>query len=377
MTNMIEFIHPALMNYRFELFEKLQKEYNIKFIFVMHEPQKEFGGINIPSEWNFENINLKKNSLTNWLRFVGRLLKDDYELIIVGPAEIPYCLVTFLICKLRAKKLIAWGEGWHWSENTWYWKLYTKLLKIILRKVDAIVASGEKSQNFYKNILENRVEVFNIRNCVFPYKKRDPSQLIKKLAEEDSNIINKKIVLFLSRIVRIKGLDYLIKAFKILESELNNVYLLIVGSGDFEDYCKKLANDLEIKNIMFRGYTSNEKEIELYYNLCDVFVLPSIFYKDSGEAIGYVVCESMGVGKPLVVTNAVGAAPEYVKDNVNGFVVKEKNAEELYEALLKILSNEKLAKEMGEKSKETYNEKISLEKQFEAFKNVIDCFIKK
>jgi glycosyltransferase involved in cell wall biosynthesis len=210
---------------------------------------------------------------------------------------------------------------------------------------------------------------------VVSYQKRDPSQLIKKLAEEDSNITDKKIVLFLSRIVKIKGLDYLIKAFKILENELNNVYLLIVGSGDFEEHCKKLADDLEIKNIMFRGYTSNEKEIELYYNLCDVFVLPSIFYKDSGEAIGYVVCESMGVGKPLVVTNAVGAAPEYVQDNVNGFVIQEKNAQELYEALLKILSNEKLAKEMGEKSKEIRNEKISLEKQFESFKNAIDYFI--
>jgi glycosyltransferase involved in cell wall biosynthesis len=374
---MIEFIHPALMNYRFELFEKLQKEYNIKFIFVMHEPEKNFGGIKIPSEWNFENINLKKNSLSNWLRFVGRLLKDDYELIIAGPAEQPYCLIAFLICKIRNKKLIAWGEGWHWVNNTWYWKLYNKLLKIILRKVDAIIASGEKSQNFYKDTLGNEVKVFNIRNYVVSYQKRDPSQLIKKLAEEDSNIIDKKIVLFLSRIVKIKGLEYLIESFKNLENKLDNVYLLIVGSGDFEEHCKNLADDLKIKNIMFRGYTCDEREIELYYNLCDVFVLPSIFYKDSGEAIGYVVCESMGIGKPLVVTNAVGAAPEYVQDNVNGFVVQEKNAEELYKALLKILSNEKLSKEMGEKSKEIHDEKINLEKQFEAFKNAIDYFIKK
>lgn len=377
MINMIEFIHPALMNYRFELFEKLQKEYNIKFIFVMHEPEKNFGGIKIPSEWNFENINLKKNSLSNWLRFVGRLLKDDYELIIAGPAEQPYCLIAFLICKIRNKKLIAWGEGWHWVNNTWYWKLYNKLLKIILRKVDAIIASGEKSQNFYKDTLGNEVKVFNIRNYVVSYQKRDPSQLIKKLAEEDSNIIDKKIVLFLSRIVKIKGLEYLIESFKNLENKLDNVYLLIVGSGDFEEHCKNLADDLKIKNIMFRGYTCDEREIELYYNLCDVFVLPSIFYKDSGEAIGYVVCESMGIGKPLVVTNAVGAAPEYVQDNVNGFVVQEKNAEELYKALLKILSNEKLSKEMGEKSKEIHDEKINLEKQFEAFKNAIDYFIKK
>lgn len=373
---MIEFVHPALMNYRIELFEKLQKKYNIKFIFINHEIEKEFGGIKIPSEWNFENLNLLKNiSLVNWLRFINRLLKDDYGLIIVGPPEQPYCLITFIICKLRAKKIIAWGEGWHWANHNWYQKLYNTILKIVLKKVDAIIASGEKSQNFYKQILEKEVKIYNIRNYVVPYQKRDSTKLLKKLAEKDSNIINKKIVLYLSRIVRIKGLDYLIKAFKILENKLNNVYLLIVGSGDFEKHCKKLANDLNIKNIMFTGYTSNEQEIELYYNLSDVFVLPSIFYKNSGEAIGYVVCESMGVGKPVIVTNAVGATPEYIQNNINGFVVKEKNIEELYEALLKILSNEKLAKKMGVKSKEIHDEKLNLEKQFEAFKNVIDYFI--
>ena len=83
------------------------------------------------------------------------------------------------------------------------------------------------------------------------------------------------------------------------------------------------------------------------------------------------------VGKPVIVTNAVGAAPEYVHNNINGFVVKEKNIEELYKALLKILSNEKLAKKMGVKSKEIHDEKLNLEKQFEAFINVIDYFIKK
>ena len=53
---MIEFIHPALRNYRLELFEKLHKKYNIKFIFTLHTEGEDFGGINIPSEWNFENI---------------------------------------------------------------------------------------------------------------------------------------------------------------------------------------------------------------------------------------------------------------------------------------------------------------------------------
>jgi len=368
---MIEFIHPTLMNYRLELFEKLHREYNIKFIFVMHEQRKKFGGITIPSEWNSENIYLKEFSLTNWLRFVRRLLKDDYELIVVGPAEASYCLVSFLISKLRSKKLIVWGEGWCWPENTWYKKLYNKLIKIVLRKANAIIATGKKSQEFYKRIL-GKEEIFYANKYVVPFAKKDPSNLLKKLKQKDPEIEGKKIVLFIGQIIRLKGVDYLIKAFKLLDEKLDDVYLLIVGDGIFKKECEILAKNLKIKKLMFTGYVSDEDSIESYYNLGYVLVLPSITLKGNVEADGYVVYESMGIGKPVIVTDAVGATPEYVQDNVNGFVVQEKNVEELYDALLRVLNNEKLAKKMGEKSKEIYVEKICLKEQFDSFKRVIE-----
>ena len=73
---------------------------------------------------------------------------------------------------------------------------------------------------------------------------------------------------------------------------------------------------------MFKGYIQ-DSDVELYHNVCDVLVLPSIFLDDYPEPNGYVLYESMSVGKPLVVTDAVGATPEFVRDGVNGFVLKE------------------------------------------------------
>ena len=55
---MIEFITPALKNYRLELFEKLDMKYSIKFIFTGHEEVREFGGMTIPKSWNYENTNI-------------------------------------------------------------------------------------------------------------------------------------------------------------------------------------------------------------------------------------------------------------------------------------------------------------------------------
>ena len=299
--------------------------------------------------------------------------------MITGPLEMPYSLVALLISKLRSKKIIIWGEAWYWSKAIWYYKVYDKLIQKFLKKADACIASGEKSYNFYKKIFGKDLQIFNIHNYVVPYQPRDTKILLKKLAEKDGGILNKKIVLYMSRIVKEKGLDYLIKAFKLLEDRLNNVYLLVVGSGPFEDHCRSLANELSVKNVMFQGYVSEMDfaEMELYHNLCDVLVLPTIFYKGQGEAIGYIICESLSVGKPIVTTNAVGAVPEYVQDGVNGFVVQEKNVDELYKALLKILTDEKLAEEMGKQSKEIQKRKLSLDKQFKAFKNAIEYVMKK
>ena len=123
---MIEFITPALRNYRLELFEKLDKEYSIKFIFTGHEKVREFGGMNIPNSWNYENTNItsargldtiNNNNFISWLRFARSLLSDKYELILSSPAEHYYNLVTLIVSKLRFKKIIFWGESWYWPSN--------------------------------------------------------------------------------------------------------------------------------------------------------------------------------------------------------------------------------------------------------------------
>ena len=371
---MLEFVHPALRNYRLELFKKLNRKYDIKFIFT--KQRKDYDTTNIPKSLKYENITLSGNSfgnsLANWVRFMVVLLTDDYKIILTSPAEAEYNLLAYVVSKLRSKKIIFWGESWIWPSSTLIKRIYYYfIVKRVLERCDAIIAMGEKQYGFYKKVLKRKEGIYCAPKYVWPYKKRDTSQFIKKIAIEDEEIIDKKIILYMSQIIRRKGLDYLIEAFKLLEKKLDNVYLLVVGSGPFESHCKKLAKKLDIKNIMFKGYVA-DSDIELYHNLCNVLVLPSIFLDGYPEPNGYVLYESMGVGKPLVVTDAVGATPELVQDGVNGFVVANKNVEELHNALHKILTNEKLEKKMGEKSKEIYNKKINFEKQFEIFKNVIE-----
>jgi glycosyltransferase involved in cell wall biosynthesis len=372
---MIEFIIPSLRNYNREFYENLNKQYRIKFIFTRHDETRDFGGIEAPDWWNYENINIiHANSFhpreaRNWLHLAMALIKDNYDLIFTGPAETTYSLLALIISKLRSKRIIFGSDSWYWPTNKAVYRFYYyALIQKMLDRGDALLAVGEKQYAFFKYILK-KTAVFYMPPYVVQYRKRDATKLLETLALEDPRILGKKIIMYMSRIVKRKGLNYLIEAFKLLENKIDDIYLLIVGSGEFEKYCKNLAKNLGVKNIMFRGYI-DDSDVELYHNLCDILVLPSIILDDYPEPDGYVVYESMSVGKPLVVTDAVGAT-QMVKNGINGFVVENRNVVKLADALFKILQDEELRKEMSKRSKEIFEEKISLEKQIGSFRKSV------
>ncbi|MGP8324095.1 MAG: glycosyltransferase family 4 protein, partial [Methanosarcinaceae archaeon] len=176
------------------------------------------------------------------------------------------------------------------------------------------------------------------------------------------------------RIVRLKGVDYLIKSFSLIEKKIGNAFLVIVGDGPFREECENLAEELEIKNIIFAGYMDINKT--LYYNACDVFVLPTIFLSGACDCWGLVINEAMAFSKPIVTTDAVGAVEDMVKEGCNGYVVKSKDVQELCESICKILSNPKLAEAMGGNSRKIFEEKNVYRKMVDTFVNAIE-YVKK
>lgn len=115
-----------------------------------------------------------------------------------------------------------------------------------------------------------------------------------------------KIVLFAGRISKLKGLDILIKATQIYEKE--NVATLIAGDGAYRDDLERLAKELNLKNVFFLGSIPHE-ELRAWYNIADVFVLPS-----RKEALPLVVIESLACGTPAIVTDKTGMEAIINKD---------------------------------------------------------------
>ena len=165
--------------------------------------------------------------------------------------------------------------------------------------------------------------------------------------QDDFNIpCDAKIVMFVGNMGkehRHKGVDYLIKAFRMVKEIIKNAYLVLVGSGSLIPEYKKLCARLKMADsVIFTGFVSDDVLIE-YYRGSDVIVLPSV---TAQEGFGMVLIEANACGKP-VIGSKVGGIKYVIKNGKNGFFVPPRDSELLANAIVKLLSDENLAKKMG------------------------------
>ncbi len=150
------------------------------------------------------------------------------------------------------------------------------------------------------------------------------------LSKNTSKVVKKDSkfnILFFGRILKYKGVDYLIKAFESLSSK--KYRLTIAGEGKLPSNIK-LIKHIDIKN----KYISDKLMNELFIR-SDVVVCPYISASQSG-----VIYASFAYNKPVIATK-VGAITEVVKDKFNGILVEPKSSEKLKNAI-KEISNPKL-----------------------------------
>jgi glycosyltransferase involved in cell wall biosynthesis len=161
-----------------------------------------------------------------------------------------------------------------------------------------------------------------------------------------------KIVLFLGRIHKMKGLDILAQAFTGLIRDKKNVVLVIAGPDDgYLSTLKKLVDSLGVKeNIVFTGPLYGKEKLQAYTD-ADVFVLPSSY-----EIFGITILEAWACHKPVIVTDRCGLA-DAVKDGAGLVVSYDK--EQLAKALTRIVDDNKLMLEMGKQGRKLVEERYN------------------
>ncbi|MEK7555446.1 MAG: glycosyltransferase [Patescibacteria group bacterium] len=191
------------------------------------------------------------------------------------------------------------------------------------------------------------------------FSKRPPLKFFRKKFKIGDN---KKIVLFMGRLSWIKGFDALIPAFAEVIKKNPDTVLALVG-GDEKGHKKNvefLISNFKLKDkVMFTDILTGEDKIAAFQE-SDIFVLPSY-----SESFGMAALEAMYFGLPVVITKNVGISPSVEK--VSAGIVVEKDERQLSGAILRILQNLELGKEMGERGKRLVEEEFSCQSVAERF----------
>ena len=164
---------------------------------------------------------------------------------------------------------------------------------------------------------------------------------------------DEKLILFLGRINKIKGLDLLIKAFNRIDND--NVKLAIVG-GDygFKQELNQLISEFNLKDkVIFPGVLIDDAKKEALID-CDLFVIPSRY-----ESFGVSTLEAMACEKPIVMTKN-NHIHNWIEGNAG--LTCEFNENQLAGCIEKLLNDEELSKRFGKNGKKLIIEKYNWDK---------------
>jgi len=142
-------------------------------------------------------------------------------------------------------------------------------------------------------------KVHVVWNGVDP-EKFSPTKISREVVEKvraKHAVRNGPLILFIGRLVRVKGVDKLVEAMPYVLRDYPGARLLVIGQGDLYDYLVQLASKLNVMGhiTLINKFLSDEEKVA-YYAACDVAVFPSLY-----EPFGIVALEAMSMERPVVV----------------------------------------------------------------------------
>jgi len=291
--------------------------------------------------------------------------------ILHGHWAYPSGFIAFLISKIFRIKFIVTIHG----SDIVLLKKFRFIQKIIvfsMNKSHMVVANSSYANDELKKIGVLDQKICNIRvppDFVEPEKDLQVLEKFKKKFTDSSS----SIVLFVGRLVEVKGVEYLIKSLH--EIKNSKIHLIIVGGGPLEVQLKNLTKSLELeRKVSFFG-NANSDDLGLLHGISDVLVCPSIIYSPGAtEGLPMIIPEAMKSGLP-VIASSVGGIVDVVKHEVNGLLVKQKDLFSIANAIERVVSDTNLKKQLVENSKISVKEfepSIIVQKYLEVYKNMLE-----
>lgn len=356
----------AFYNYTIELANRLSKNNKILLILPENLPKKNHEKISDTVELYQFKLPNKLFSLNIFTVFFRTLKKiNQFKPNLVHFQRTTYALPLLVFFKRYSFVGTFHDFEAHLGEESLFWNkngIISRFMMLSMLKLsNQIIVHGNSIKKGlikkYK-ITPDKVNIINMGAYDVTYFKEFETPHLN----EKSNLI-----LFFGRILKYKGLKYLIKAEPIITKEFPNAKIIIAGAGNFEEYERLIINRGNF--LIYNKYISEKFGAELFQKSC-IVVLPYIDASQSG-----VVPLAYAFHNPVISTN-VGSIKEIVEDTKTGLIVPPKDHKSLANAIIKLLKNKKLRKDMGNNAYKKLNEELSwdlfTEKTMEVYKKVLN-----
>lgn len=237
-----------------------------------------------------------------------------------------------LLSKYGNKNSIKIAEEHHYHNND---QKYINILSNKYNNIDYLFALTKTLEEDYKKFLKNNnhTKVVLVPNMLYDI----PTKTSK---------LNEKNILAIGRLDYGKKNDDIIRAFSKIEDKDWKLYIL--GDGKEMENLSKLIEELKLKDRVFLEGYKNKQEIEEYMLKSSIFLMASIT-----EGLPMVLLEAMSYGLPCIAYETESGTKDIILDNINGYVIKNRNEKEYVKKLNKLISDEKLRKKFGKNAKET------------------------
>lgn len=177
----------------------------------------------------------------------------------------------------------------------------------------------------------------------------DPEQfhpVDSKVLKRELGLYTKKIILTISRLVKRKGIDTVLEAMEKVIKEIPETHYLIVGEGVDRERLEAIIDRKKLANsVTFTGKVPYDK-INAYYNIGDIFVMPSKTNPPDIEGFGIVFLEANACGLPVIGSDS-GGIPSAIKNGKTGFIVPEENPDLLADRMIRLLRDSGLCEKIG------------------------------
>ncbi|MHA2055513.1 MAG: glycosyltransferase family 4 protein [Candidatus Hodarchaeales archaeon] len=278
---------------------------------------------------------------------IKELIVGKYDAVVIHGYAIFSYLLTYIGAWISRTPVMFRGETVLRENESLLRNVFKNIvLKILFKNTSAFLSIIRKSQEFYKyyNVPDNQIfyTPYSIDNDYFIKESKKWRESKTKIKKELGYKEDLPLILFVGKLVERKRPFDLLYAYEQLKDKAG---LIFVGDGklkiDLQSYCDKK----HLERVRFIGFV-NQSELPKYYALSDIFVLPS----SSKEVSPLVINEAMCSSLPVVVSDAVPSATDYIKNGDNGYVYEFGNLSQLRDCIYTLLTNKSIRLEMGDSS---------------------------